>query len=69
MMEPGELEGYVVKRVPAFRASKTYLCPQCGNAIGVGQGHVVAWPEMQVDLRRHWHLHCWRLVAGRGRIA
>ena len=69
MLELDELEGYVARRVPAFRASKTYLCPHCGNPIGEGQGHVVAWPETQVDLRRHWHLHCWRLVARRGRIA
>jgi hypothetical protein len=61
------LEGYQVQRVPGYQASKTYLCPDCGNAIATGQGHVVAWPEGAVDDRRHWHLHCWRLAAGRGR--
>jgi hypothetical protein len=28
---------------------------------------VVAWPEHLPDDRRHWHLHCWRVAAGRGR--
>ena len=62
-----ELPGHRVSRVPAFRASKTYVCPECGNTIMPGTGHVVAWPEDVVDLRRHWHLHCWRLAARRGR--
>jgi hypothetical protein len=62
------LEGYVVDRVPGFRATKDYVCPGCGAVIAARTGHVVAWPEHQVDLRRHWHLHCWRIAAGRGRV-
>jgi hypothetical protein len=61
------LPGYEVQRVPAFQATKDYLCPDCGNTILAGQGHVVAWPEGLVDDRRHWHLHCWRLAVNRGR--
>ncbi len=62
-----ELPGYEVTRVPAFRATKSYVCPACANAIAPGVGHVVAWPEGSVAERRHWHLHCWRLAARRGR--
>ncbi len=63
------LEGYVVARVPAYRATKDYVCPDCDNIIVLGQGHVVAWPDDLVDERRHWHLHCWRVASRRGRIA
>ncbi len=66
---PPALEGYVVERVPAVRANKPYVCPTCDNPIAAGVGHVVAWPQDRVDERRHWHLHCWRVVARRGRIA
>jgi hypothetical protein len=64
-----ELEGYVVQRVPAFQATKPYVCPDCDNGILGGQGHVVVWPDGLVDERRHWHLHCWRVASRRGRIA
>jgi hypothetical protein len=67
-LELPELDGYEVRRVPAFRADKAYACPGCGNAIRAGEGHVVAWPEQRTDDRRHWHLHCWRVVARRGRL-
>jgi hypothetical protein len=63
------LDGYEVHRVPTFRATKAYACPGCHNAIPAGVGHVVVWPIASVDDRRHWHLHCWRVVARRGRIA
>lgn len=63
------LDGYVVRRVPGYRAAKSYLCPACGNGVAAGQGHVVAWPDHAPDERRHWHLHCWRVAAGRGRLA
>lgn len=66
-LELPERDGYEVARVPAFRAQKAYLCPGCGNEIPSGTGHVVAWPEGLRDDRRHWHLHCWRLAARRGR--
>ncbi|MEX1178613.1 MAG: hypothetical protein WEB09_09145 [Nitriliruptor sp.] len=66
-LELPQLAGHEVDRIPAFRATKTYVCPECGNTIAARVGHVVAWPEGQVDLRRHWHLHCWRLAARRGR--
>jgi hypothetical protein len=62
------LPGYEVQRVPGFQARKAYVCPTCGNHIPAGRGHIVAWPDDQVEARRHWHLHCWRLVAVRGRL-
>lgn len=62
------LAGYVVHRVPAYRAAKRYVCPGCQNDVPSGQGHVVAWPDHLPDDRRHWHLHCWRVAAGRGRV-
>lgn len=63
------LEGYTVRRVPGFQARKAYLCPACGSEIEAGVGHVVAWPDELAEQRRHWHLHCWRIAARRGRIA
>lgn len=60
-----ELEGYEVKRVDAGSAGKDYLCPECGNLVPAGEGHVVVWPEGDSDLRRHWHRHCWRLEVRR----
>jgi hypothetical protein len=62
------LAGYTVRRVPGFQARKAYECPACGAAIAAGVGHVVAWPDGLADQRRHWHLHCWRIAARRGRI-
>lgn len=63
-----QLDGYEVDRVPSFKADKAYVCPGCGNSIPPRTGHVVAWPHELVDLRRHWHLHCWRLAVRRGRL-
>jgi hypothetical protein len=68
-LAPPPLDGYTVRPVPAFQATKPYVCPDCGNPIATRQGHVVVWPDHDVDERRHWHHHCWRVAAGRGRIA
>lgn len=59
------LAGYVVKKVDASRADKDYVCPECGNQVPAGEGHVVVWPHGDSDLRRHWHRHCWRLEVRR----
>lgn len=59
------LEGYEVKRVDGSRAIKDYVCPECGNTVPAGEGHVVVWPQGDEDLRRHWHRHCWRLEVRR----
>ncbi|MFP4635080.1 MAG: hypothetical protein ACLFRD_04390, partial [Nitriliruptoraceae bacterium] len=63
------LEGYVVRGVSGALATKSYRCPDCGNPIPAGVGHVVVWPQDRSDERRHWHHHCWRVAARRGRIA
>jgi hypothetical protein len=60
-----ELEGYEVRRVDPARALKDYVCPECGNTVEQGEGHVVVWPEYDSDLRRHWHKHCWRFEVRR----
>jgi hypothetical protein len=65
---PPPLDGYVVEVVPGARARKDYACPGCSRDIPAGTGHVVAWPVDLVDDRRHWHRHCWRLAANRGRL-
>ena len=59
---------FLVRDVPADRASKIYTCPGCQNLIPSGMAHVVAWPETPgmgydsgLEQRRHWHRHCWRL--------
>ncbi|MEX2487755.1 MAG: hypothetical protein WD377_09075 [Nitriliruptoraceae bacterium] len=67
--EQDHLDGYHAHVVPGMRARKIYQCPGCGNPIPVGAGHVVAWPDDQVEERRHWHTHCWRAACRRGRIA
>ena len=63
-----QLDGYEVRRIQAVRAAKDYVCPDCGNPIPAGVGHVVAWPEDASELRRHWHHHCWRVATRRGRV-
>jgi hypothetical protein len=60
-----ELEGYEVRKVDAARALKDYVCPECGNTVPEGEGHVVVWPQGDSDLRRHWHKHCWRFEVRR----
>ncbi len=57
---------WVVTGVTAERAIKTYLCPGCNRDIGVGEPHLVVWPDLPgigsssaLDDRRHWHNACW----------
>ena len=64
-----DLDGYEVRRVDGERATKDYLCPECGNTVVSGEGHVVVWPTGDSDLRRHWHRHCWRLEVRRSKGA
>lgn len=68
MLDLPSLPGHEAQFVPGIRARKAYVCPDCGNAIPAGQGHVVAWPEGMPAERRHWHRHCWRAAARRGRV-
>lgn len=61
-------DGFEVRFIPAVRAEKSYVCPECGNEVAPRAGHVCAWPEGESDRRRHWHTHCWRVAVRRGRI-
>ena len=36
----------------------SYLCPGCHEAVLPGTPHVVAWPVIDVEARRHWHTPC-----------
>ncbi|MEI7592878.1 MAG: hypothetical protein WCK41_06610 [Actinomycetes bacterium] len=59
-IEQGADDGKVeVRRVQPYEANKVYACPGCGRDIAIGQGHVVAVPTAEADLRRHWHHGCW----------
>lgn len=60
---------WFVRDIPAHRAEKGYLCPECRIEIPAGQAHVVAWSaehffgdDAAVRDRRHYHAHCWRLA-------
>jgi hypothetical protein len=35
-------------------------CPGCDQEIRPATPHVVAWPDGELELRRHWHTACWR---------
>ncbi|MDR1188925.1 MAG: hypothetical protein LBK95_16005 [Bifidobacteriaceae bacterium] len=57
---------------PPGPATKSYACPGCGSNVVPGQTQVTAWEaesllgaESAVELRRHWHLACWRSFTGR----
>jgi hypothetical protein len=48
-------------------AAKVMICPGCGRNITIGQTEVAVWEadsllgaEAALELRRHWHLACWR---------
>jgi hypothetical protein len=44
----------------AFKATKAYICPGCGQPIEAGHSHLVVVPLQAPELRRHWHTSCWR---------
>ncbi len=49
-----------IKFVQPYEAQKMYLCPGCNREISPGTGHIVAVPNLDPDLRRHWHKGCWK---------
>lgn len=51
---------WVVRRITGSASTKPYRCPGCDQEIRPATPHVVAWPEGQLDDRRHWHSACWR---------
>lgn len=61
---------YIVRDVPADRATKEYRCPGCSQRIATDTAHVVVWPatpptghESGLEVRRHWHHHCWSIAS------
>lgn len=63
---------WTVQQISAAAATKEYRCPGCGQAIASGTAHVVAWRNdgvlgdaADLDNRRHWHQHCWRIGGAR----
>ena len=60
-----KLDGYDVQEIKPHRAEKDYICPDCGNTIPEGEGHVVVFPIGDPDLRRHWPTYCWRIEVKR----
>lgn len=52
-------DGWVVRSLSGAATDKTYRCPGCDHEVAARTPHVVAWPEGQPDLRRHWHTPCW----------
>ena len=54
-----------VRTVQPFQAVKDYICPGCQQTVAAGVGHVVVVPQLDPDLRRHWHRPCWERRATR----
>ncbi|AQP52679.1 hypothetical protein BW733_15905 [Tessaracoccus flavescens] len=61
---------YIVRNVPAQRSEKEYRCPGCSQRVAPGTAHVVVWPatpplgnESGLEVRRHWHTHCWSVAS------
>jgi hypothetical protein len=59
-----QADGVVVRQVTGDRP---YRCPACQQIIRPGTVHVVVVPDDAVDLRRHWHVPCWRTELGERR--
>lgn len=59
---------FVVRRATGSATTKAYRCPGCDHEIRPGTPHLVAWPEDDVDGRRHWHTPCWRSRMRRGAV-
>lgn len=65
-VEDGPDGAWVVRPVTGAASRKPYRCPGCEQEVPAGTPHLVAWPQGQLDLRRHWHPACWRARARRG---
>ncbi len=59
---------WTVQPIAAASAVKTYRCPGCGGTIEPGTAHRVVWRSdgilgdaIELEARRHWHTHCWRI--------
>jgi hypothetical protein len=59
-------EEWIVRRITGSTSTKTYRCPGCDQEIRPATPHVVAWPSLAIDRRRHWHSPCWNARDRRG---
>jgi hypothetical protein len=57
---------WTVRLVTGSASTRPYRCPGCDQEIRPATPHLVAWPEGDLDDRRHWHTACWRARARRG---
>ena len=57
---PGDGREWFSRPIAGHAATKVYRCPFCDHEVPVGQPHTVAWPDDDVEGRRHWHTACWR---------
>ncbi|MGV1035111.1 MAG: hypothetical protein ACOYBP_07865 [Microbacteriaceae bacterium] len=61
-------QSWTVQPISEAAAQKRYVCPGCPVMIEPGFAHVVVWrndgimgESADLDARRHWHTHCWRV--------
>ncbi len=59
---------WTVQPISGANAVKTYICPGCSLDIEPGVPHVAVWrqdgilgDQADIESRRHWHTHCWRI--------
>jgi hypothetical protein len=57
---------WIVRRITGSTSTKVYRCPGCDQEIRPATPHVVAWPSLALDRRRHWHTPCWNARDRRG---
>jgi len=50
---------YMVRKITGSSSNKPYRCPGCDQLIPTATPHFVAWPEDDLESRRHWHTPCW----------
>ncbi len=63
--DPSDSPDSETRFIQPYQATKTYICPGCNGDIPAGMGHLVAVPQSDPDLRRHWHRGCWNNRANR----
>lgn len=66
IVDPSTNQAALCRKVHPFQASKSYLCPGCGQDIPLGMGHYVVVPHFDAGSRRHWHETCLRRAFERG---
>jgi hypothetical protein len=59
---------WTVQPISEANALKSYSCPGCLGTIDPGIAHVAVWRQdgilgdnADIEARRHWHSHCWKI--------